>query len=78
MLSMQFANARTDDTCHATTQIFSLMPPADGWRMHLRQYPLAQYRQRGSRLVPELVDPPQQVDCHSIFTNIMTRSLQVL
>ncbi len=54
----------------APMQIFSLMPPADGWRMHLRRYPVAQYRRRGSRLVPELADPPQQVAHHLMESNL--------
>ena len=42
-------------------QVFTLLPPADVWRMGLRRYPVATYRREDGRLVPRLEDPPQEV-----------------
>ena len=59
-------------------QIFSLLPPADGWRMHLCRYPVAQYQRHGSRLEPEPVDPPQQVMCRFIKRDVVLQFAKAL
>ena len=59
-LSLDPSKAFSDPVTTAS-QSFVLMPPAEGWRMHLRRYPVAQYQRCGAGLMPELVEPPQEV-----------------